>query len=272
MGRIWMPGGGGVDLDVVTAGAGDVLSGKVIVDKDGEPLTGTMVDRGNWTSSVAMNGSVTIPGGKHGGGGKVTGPAVTQRGAWTSRLGVNGKVTIPQGYHNGSGYVDQALTTKAAATYTPGKSNQTIAAGQYLSGAQIIKGDANLVASNILSGKSIFGVAGSLRAHRYTYGNAVSSGSQVMGGTMYSVSISLGFTPIVGFVLYYINGNRDITIYAPNNGTGKPWQVVNFNQVKRFGYNSWGGNNGEEGIGIGSNMVLPVAYGGVTYGYWFAGY
>jgi hypothetical protein len=51
--------------------------------------------------------------------------------------------------------------TKAATTYTPGTSNQTIAAGTYCSGAQTIKGDANLVAGNIKSGVSIFGVAGS---------------------------------------------------------------------------------------------------------------
>ena len=41
MGKILMPGGGGgADLDVITAGAEDVLAGKVIVDKNGEPLTG----------------------------------------------------------------------------------------------------------------------------------------------------------------------------------------------------------------------------------------
>lgn len=42
MGRIWMPGGGGgADLDVITAGAGDVLSGKVIVDQMAT-ITGTI--------------------------------------------------------------------------------------------------------------------------------------------------------------------------------------------------------------------------------------
>ena len=51
-------------------------------------------------------------------------------------------------------------TTKAAATYTPGTSNQTIAAGTYCSGAQTIKGDANLTAANIAEGVSIFGVTG----------------------------------------------------------------------------------------------------------------
>lgn len=51
-------------------------------------------------------------------------------------------------------------TTKSATTYTPKTSNQTIAAGTYCSGAQTIKGDANLVAGNIKSGVSIFGVTG----------------------------------------------------------------------------------------------------------------
>ena len=43
MGRIWTSGGGGgADLDVVTAGAWNVEAGKVIVGPDGEPLTGTL--------------------------------------------------------------------------------------------------------------------------------------------------------------------------------------------------------------------------------------
>ena len=57
-------------------------------------------------------------------------------------------------------YVGTGVTKKSAATYTPGTSDQTIASGQYLSGTQTIKGDANLLASNIKSGVSIFGVAG----------------------------------------------------------------------------------------------------------------
>ena len=52
--------------------------------------------------------------------------------------------------------------TKGATTYTPTTTNQTISAGTYLTGAQTIKGDSNLVASNIKSGVSIFGVNGTL--------------------------------------------------------------------------------------------------------------
>ena len=66
-------------------------------------------------------------------------------------------------------YVGSGVTKKAAATYTPKTTDQSIASGQYLSGTQTIKGDANLVAGNIKSGVSIFGVTG-------TYAGSGSSG------------------------------------------------------------------------------------------------
>ena len=58
-------------------------------------------------------------------------------------------------------YIGSSVTKKSAATYTPGTSNQSIASGQYLSGAQTIKGDSNLIASNIKNGVTIFNVTGS---------------------------------------------------------------------------------------------------------------
>ena len=58
-----------------------------------------------------------------------------------------------------SSYV-QPTATKGATTYTPTTSNQTIASGTYLTGTQTISGDANLVAGNIKSGTTIFGVTG----------------------------------------------------------------------------------------------------------------
>ena len=62
---------------------------------------------------------------------------------------------------NGTKY-SGSISSKSAQTYTPTTSDQTIASGQYLSGAQTIKGDANLVASNIAKNVQIFGVTGSL--------------------------------------------------------------------------------------------------------------
>lgn len=58
-------------------------------------------------------------------------------------------------------YIGSSVTKKSAATYTLGTSNQSIASGQYLSGAQTIKGDSNLIASNIKKGVTIFNVTGS---------------------------------------------------------------------------------------------------------------
>ena len=52
------------------------------------------------------------------------------------------------------------ITGIGASTYTPSTSNQIIQSGQYLWGAQTIKGDSNLVAKNIKKGVSIFGVTG----------------------------------------------------------------------------------------------------------------
>lgn len=68
-----------------------------------------------------------------------------------------------------STYIGSDVTKKSAATYIPKTTNQSIASGQYLSGTQTIKGDANLVAGNIKSGVSIFGVTG-------TYAGGGSSG------------------------------------------------------------------------------------------------
>ena len=62
---------------------------------------------------------------------------------------------------NSSVSLTASVTTKAAATITPGTSAQEIAAGTYLTGKQTIAGDANLVSSNIVANKSIFGVNGS---------------------------------------------------------------------------------------------------------------
>ena len=62
---------------------------------------------------------------------------------------------------NASVSLTASVTTKAAATITPGTSNQEISAGTYLTGKQTVLGDANLKASNIVEGVSIFNIAGS---------------------------------------------------------------------------------------------------------------
>lgn len=56
----------------------------------------------------------------------------------------------------------KSLTTQSGKTVTPSTSTQTaVSSGRYTTGAVYVAGDSNLVSSNIKSGVSIFGVAGS---------------------------------------------------------------------------------------------------------------
>jgi hypothetical protein len=63
-------------------------------------------------------------------------------------------------YVNGT-KVTGTIQSKGTETITPTISDQTINSGVYLSGAQTIKGDANLLSENIKDGVTIFGVSGS---------------------------------------------------------------------------------------------------------------
>lgn len=212
---IWLPGGGGADVDVVTAEAGDVLEGKVIVGPDGEPLTGTLALSGNAADSQVLSGQTYY---NTDAKTKRTG-SMSNQGAWTSRLGANGKVTIPAGYHNGAGYVDQALPAKGAATYTPGRSNQTIGAGQYLTGAQTIRGDANLLAANIKKGVSIFGIIGSwegfVTSPLYIYNNGTWGGVQTP-----DLTATTGYT---GIEYSYYAGYQKVAKIENTNSNSGSW-------------------------------------------------
>lgn len=70
-------------------------------------------------------------------------------------------ITADSGYDGLSQVTVNAISPiKAAQTYTPSTTDQTIQSGRWLTGAQTIKGDANLISGNIKSGVSIFGVTG----------------------------------------------------------------------------------------------------------------
>ena len=162
---------GGKMLSGVTAyAAGTKYTGSILT-KTGSDLSASgdtvTAPAGYYASSVSKSvgtGSATAPA-------TISGTSATvSTGSNTLTLSKTVSVTptVSAGYvasgtaGNSSVSLTASVTTKAAATYTPGTSNQTIASGTYLTGTQTISGDANLVASNIKSGVSIFGVSGSL--------------------------------------------------------------------------------------------------------------
>lgn len=115
----------------VTAGAGDVLATKVIVDATGASITGTMPNNGAVSKTLDATSN-------------------------------NQSYTVPAGYHSGSGKVQIVLETKSA---TPTTSSQDITptAGKVLSKVTVgaipsnYKDTTNVdaVAADVLAGKTI---------------------------------------------------------------------------------------------------------------------
>lgn len=102
--------------------------------------------------------------------------------------------------------IEGSIQSQAAQTITPKTTDQTIAAGKYLSGVQTIEGDSNLAAGNIKKGVSIFGVAGS-------YEGGGSSGDIVKGWAETNVTLASGTTARVnvGTAVTHTNGKVSIS-------------------------------------------------------------
>lgn len=174
-----------VDTSDATLDSGDKMLASTTAYSNGTKYTGTITT--NSSSSVTASGrTVTVPAGyyssavsKSVASGSATAPstisgtsASVSTGTNTLTLSKSVSVTpvVTAGYvssgtrGNASVSLTASVTTKARATITPSTSNQTIVSGTYLTGTQTIRGDANLVRSNIKSGVSIFGVRGRLTA------------------------------------------------------------------------------------------------------------
>lgn len=135
----------------------------------------------------------------------------------------NGSVTSTEMLEGSTGYAKGKLVTgsikrKEAQTYIPGTTDQTISSGQYLNGDQIVKGDVHLVASNIKSGISLFGVAGTFTSDANAEANQILSGK-----TAYVKG-----NKITGSI-----GSKGSTTYTPgvNNQTISKGQYLSENQT-----------------------------------------
>lgn len=118
-------------------------------------------------------------------------------------------------------YVGSGVAKKAAATYIPKTTDQSIASGQYLSGTQTIKGDANLVAGNIKSGVSIFSVTGSYTGSGGTSG---SSDNNVEAYAITDTSPSVSFQRTDGTIKIWGYG----TISSSSGWGGQTTSLIAF--------------------------------------------
>ena len=101
-------------------------------------------------------------------GDKITG-AMVNRGKKTWAIGANGSQTIEGGWHNGSGTVSQSINVDTGEWGpNPTTTNQQLCwQGWYYTKNRWCWGNSNLTAGNIKSGVSIFGVWGSCSTNYY---------------------------------------------------------------------------------------------------------
>ena len=95
-------------------------------------------------------------------------------------------------FYNSTGKVTGTIQTQAAATITPSTTQQTaVASGKYTTGDVVVSGDANLVAANIASGVSIFGVTGT-----HSGGNITVNPLSVNQNGTYTAPSGTAYSPV----------------------------------------------------------------------------
>ena len=182
-----------IDLTGDTVTAADVVSGKKFHLASGATATGAIPTVGATTITPTTTTQTAVPAGRYTTGTIQVGPMPTGAlGAPTITVSTSGLITA-KAIVGTAGYLATTVSTtstsqlnvKAAQTYTPSTQAQTIASGQYLTGAQTILGDSSLVASNIISTASIFGVQGSVVIQHYYTGSAAPTSGLGVNGDIY---------------------------------------------------------------------------------------
>ena len=209
----------------------DALS-SVTVNAISSTYVGSGIARKSSSDLTASGATVTVPAGyyssqatKSVSNGSATAPASISGSSATVSTGTNTltltktvRVTpsVSAGYvsagtaGNSSVSLTASVATKAAATITPGTTNQTIASGTYLTGTQTISGDADLVAANIKQGTQIFGVTGS-----YTSDATAAASDIVSGETAYANGSKITGSLVIN---KYYTGSDTPSSSLGNNG------------------------------------------------------
>lgn len=297
------------------ATAANVLAPYTFTSASGKKQTGTMPENGGIVITPGPN-DIAIPAGHHDGTGKVskvsfdatkllTGTTVAgtagtmlNKGSVTLTPSGTGTVTIPQGYHDGTGKVSQVAVTAAhvltgdtvagvagtmpnngpLGTITPSTSAHAIPTGYTLGGT--VEGDPALIPSNILSGVSIFGVAGSVTPKLTASGTTTStsttktfkSGTTNVSNTSPYITVTgLSFKPSIVLVIDAIDGY--FTVLSPNAFDNGPDQIMFASMQNSNGAISTGGSgfqlDGTSAYANSGTFQLPVWAPSKSYN-WYA--
>ena len=210
---------GQIILGSGNAMAADVLAGKTFTNSTGVEQTGTMVDASGATSAATASLDttnsrlqLTIPTtGKYSTGSRLYAAYSTI----ASLIGLTAAKLIPGNTILG---ITSSVTSKGAATYTPGTVAQVIAAGQYLSGAQTISAVANLSAANIKKGVVVGGVTGTWEGYVATatdlYYNGANAASCSVGGGLSLEATQITVTSSGSSLYLTLNKTYDVTGYT----------------------------------------------------------
>jgi len=221
--------------------AGQYASGNITVDAIPSQYVNT--SDATATASKIVSGYTAYVNGN-----KISG-SITSRSS--SSVTTSGRtVTIPAGYY-ASQVTKSVGTAKSATTYTPGTSDQTISSGYYLTGTQTIKGDSDLIASNIKSGVTIFNVTGTYTGATVTgntctvninNNNMYTCYIPVIKNGKYSVETIFGSSTSVSnvpsdSVLCFVNGygggsvstSGNTSTVAQGGGTGDSYAILKVN-------------------------------------------
>ena len=243
MGRIWMPGGGGgADLDVITAGAGDVLSGKVIVDQDGNPITGTIPVKNAIASSINCGGLVDIPAGYYPTAGKVQANSLASQTAANAGAGqiLSGYTAYVNGAKITGSLAVQSVLSFSVAPYSStqitftwknpakGAFSGVIIVGKTGSyptsisdGTRWYKGSGNNTAANGISSATVSGFTAGTAYYFRCFSYAVKSNAEWVHATSYTATA----TPAKGSKVFKASGSftvpagvRSIDIFCVGGG------------------------------------------------------
>ena len=177
---------GGADVSGVTAEAGDVAADKKFVAADGTLTDGNLAAVTQPAPTLSIDGSTGV---------------VTA--SYTPVAGQVKDTTAKS--------ATLALTAQAAQTITPGTSDQTIPAEKFLTGAQTVKGDANLVAGNLKSGVTVFGTTGTFTSDAdATAGDIAAGKTAYVNGTKITGTASAGGGGGNTVLLMHFNDNLNM--------------------------------------------------------------